>query len=124
MAFASATLANPITPLRLEADSTSSNFKAWSYGVDKHLLSREVGGLDLKDVLHNHGKGKQPPIPKEPFDSSDAVATQEYEDSVAKYRKWEKADVAIISVFIGSTPPELVNTFHNYPTSNAIWKHL
>ncbi|CAI7782433.1 unnamed protein product, partial [Closterium sp. NIES-53] len=47
-----------------------------------------------------------------------------YKDSVAKYRKWEKADAAIISVFIGSTRPELVNTFHNYPTSNAIWKHL
>ncbi|CAI7811923.1 unnamed protein product [Closterium sp. NIES-53] len=124
MGFASASLANPITPLRLEADGTSSNFKAWSYGVDKLLLSREVGGLDLKDVLLNHGKGKQAPIHKEPSDPTDAVATQEYEDSVAKYRKREKADAAIISIFIGSTPPELVNTFHNYPTSNAIWKHL
>ncbi|CAI7801605.1 unnamed protein product [Closterium sp. NIES-54] len=124
MAFASATLANPITPLRLEADGTSSNFKAWSYGVDKLLLSREVGGLDLKDVLLNHGKGKQPPIPKEPSDPTDAVATQEYEESMAKYRKWEKADATIISIFIGSTPPELVNMFHNHPTSNAIWKHL
>ncbi|CAI7823372.1 unnamed protein product [Closterium sp. NIES-54] len=85
MAFTASTMANPITPLRIEADGSSSNFKAWSYGVDKHLLSRDVQGLDLKD---------------------------------------EKADAAIISVFIASTPPELVNTFHNYPTSNAIWKHL
>ncbi|CAI7915141.1 unnamed protein product [Closterium sp. NIES-54] len=124
MAFASAILANPITPLRLEADGTSSNFKAWSYRVDKLLLSREVGELDLKDVLLNHGKGKQPPIPKEPSDPTDVVATQEYEDSVAKYRKWEKAEAAIIGIFTSSNPPELVNTFHNYPTSNAIWKHL
>ncbi|CAI7847472.1 unnamed protein product, partial [Closterium sp. NIES-53] len=117
-------MANPITPLRLEADGSSSNFKAWSYGVDKHLLSRDVQGLDLKDVLLNHGKGKQPPIPCELTESTSDTDMRAYEEAVEKYRKWEKADAAIISVFIASTPPELVNTFHNYPTSNAIWKYL
>ncbi|CAI7839025.1 unnamed protein product, partial [Closterium sp. NIES-54] len=124
MAFTASTMANPITPLRLEADGSSPNFKAWSYGVDKHLLSRDVQGLDLKDVLLNHGKGKQPLLPREPTEFASEADTRAYEEAVEKYRKWEKADAAIISVFIASTPPELVNTFHNYPTSNAIWKHL
>ncbi|CAI7888685.1 unnamed protein product [Closterium sp. NIES-54] len=124
MAFTASTMANPITPLRLEADGSSSHFKAWSYGVDKHLLSRDVQGLDLKDVHLNHGKGKQPLLPREPTESATEADTRAYEEAVEKYRKWEKADAAIISVFITSTPPELVNTFHNYPTSNAIWKYL
>ncbi|CAI7819824.1 unnamed protein product, partial [Closterium sp. NIES-54] len=124
MAFTASTMANPITPLRLEADGSSSNFKAWSYGVDKHLLSRDVQGLDLKDVLLNHGKGKQPLLPREPTESASEADIRAYEEAVEKYRKWEKADAAIISVFIASTPSELVNTFHNYPTSNAIWKYL
>ncbi|CAI5990585.1 unnamed protein product [Closterium sp. NIES-64] len=117
-------MANPITPLRLEADGSSSNFKAWSYGVDKHLLSRDVQRLDLKDVLLDRGKGKQPLPPREPTESASEADTLAYEEAVEKYRKWEKADAAIISVFIASTPPELVNTFHNYPTSNAIWKYI
>ncbi|CAI7931981.1 unnamed protein product [Closterium sp. NIES-54] len=124
MAFTSPTIANPITPLRLEADGSSSNFKAWSYGVDKHLLSRDVQGLDLKDVLLNRGKGKQPLLPRKPFEPASDADTRAYEEAAEKYRKWEKADATIISVFIASTPPELVNTFHNYPTSNAIWKYL
>ncbi|CAI7801165.1 unnamed protein product [Closterium sp. NIES-53] len=124
MAFTASTMANPITPLRLEADGSSPNFKAWSYGVDKHLLSRDVQGLDLKDVLLNHGKGKQPLLPRELTESASEADTRAYEEAVEKYRKWEKADATIISVFIASTPPELVNTFHNYPTSNAIWKYL
>ncbi|CAI7811494.1 unnamed protein product [Closterium sp. NIES-54] len=124
MAFTSSTLSNPITPLHLEADDSSFNFKAWSYGVDKHLLSRDVQGLDLKDILLNRGKGKQPPLPIEPTNSASDADMRAYEDAADKHRKWEKADAAIISVFIGSTPPELVNTFHNYTTSNAIWKYL
>ncbi|CAI5959121.1 unnamed protein product [Closterium sp. NIES-64] len=106
------------------ADGSSSNFKAWSYGVDNHLLSRDVQGLDLKDVLLNRGKGKQPLLPREPTESASEADTRAYEEAVEKYRKWEKADAAIISVFVASTPPELVNTFHNHPTSNAIWKYL
>ncbi|CAI7832572.1 unnamed protein product [Closterium sp. NIES-53] len=90
-------MANPITPLRLEADGSSPNFKAWSYGVDKHLLSRDVQGLDLKDVLLNHGKGKQPLLPREPIESASEADTRAYEEAVEKYRKWEKADAAIIS---------------------------
>ncbi|CAI7899370.1 unnamed protein product [Closterium sp. NIES-53] len=81
-------------------------------------------GLDLKDVLFNRGKGKQPPSPAEPNDPASDADMKAYEDAVAKNRKWEKADAAIISVFIESTPPDFVNTFHNYPTSNAIWKYL
>ncbi|CAI5943914.1 unnamed protein product [Closterium sp. NIES-64] len=109
---------------RSPPDGSSSNFKAWSYGVDKHLLSRDVQGLDLKDVLLNRGKGKQPTLPREPTESSSDADVMAYEEAVEKYRKWEKADAAIISVFIASTPLELVNTFHNYPISNAIWKYL
>ncbi|CAI7792116.1 unnamed protein product [Closterium sp. NIES-54] len=124
MAFTSPTLANPITPLHLEADGTSSNFKAWSYGVEKHLLGRDVQGLNLKDVLLNCGKGKQPPLPSEATGPASDADMRAYEDAVDKFRKWEKADATIFNVFISSTPPELVNTFDNYPTSSAIWKYL
>ncbi|CAI7792647.1 unnamed protein product [Closterium sp. NIES-53] len=126
MAFASFTIANPITPLRLEVGGNSSNYKAWSYEVDKHLLSHEVQGLDLKDVLLNYGKGKEPPPPPPPMkptETTNDAATREYEEAVDKYRRWEKADAAIISIFIG-TPLDIVNTYHKYLTSNAIWKHL
>ncbi|CAI7876852.1 unnamed protein product [Closterium sp. NIES-54] len=54
----------------------------------------------------------------------DAHMDKGWWEAADKYRKWEKADAAIISVLIGTTPPELVNTYHNYSTSNAIWKHL
>ncbi|CAI7811040.1 unnamed protein product [Closterium sp. NIES-53] len=63
-------------------------------------MSRDVQGLDLKDVFLNRGKGKQPPLPSEPTDPA------------------SDADMK------ASTLPELANTFHNYPTSNAIWKYL
>ncbi|GJP73180.1 hypothetical protein CLOP_g3914 [Closterium sp. NIES-67] len=50
MAYPSASLSNPITPLRLDPNGSSPNFKEWSYGVDKHLLSRKIEGICLKDL--------------------------------------------------------------------------
>ncbi|GJP75125.1 hypothetical protein CLOP_g5612 [Closterium sp. NIES-67] len=128
MAYPSASLSNPITPLRLDPNGSSPNFKEWSYGVDKHLLSRKIEGICLKDVLLNCGKGKMPILPKKLSATATGEELKTHEESMSKYEEsysvWEQADAAIIGVFVGTTPSELVKTYHNYPSAHAIWEYL
>ncbi|GJP31457.1 hypothetical protein CLOM_g12281 [Closterium sp. NIES-68] len=128
MAYPSASLSNPITPLRLDPNGSSPNFKEWSYGVDKHLLSRKIEGICLKDVLLNRGKGKMPILPKKLSATATGEELKTHEESMSKYEEsysvWEQADAAIIGVFVGTTPSELVKTYHNYPSAHAIWEYL
>ncbi|GJP29186.1 hypothetical protein CLOM_g18153 [Closterium sp. NIES-68] len=128
MAYPSASLSNPITPLRLDPNGSSPNFKEWSYGVDKHLLSRKIEGICLKDVLLNRGKGKMPILPKKLSATATGEELKTHEESMSKYEESysvrEQADAAIIGVFVGTTPSELVKIYHNYPSAHAIWEYL
>ncbi|CAI7755293.1 unnamed protein product [Closterium sp. NIES-53] len=66
------------------------------YGVEKHLLSTELKGICLKDILLNHGKGKMP-LPPDPLgDGATPTAKSVFDAKTTKYETdfsvWEQAD--------------------------------
>ncbi|GJP51987.1 hypothetical protein CLOM_g11111 [Closterium sp. NIES-68] len=69
-----------------------------------------------------------PILPKKLSATATGEELKTHEESMSKYEEsysvWEQADAAIIGVFVGTTPSELVKTYHNYPSAHAIWEYL
>ncbi|CAI7875048.1 unnamed protein product, partial [Closterium sp. NIES-53] len=70
------------------------------YQVEKHLLSSELKGICLKDILLNRGKGKMP-LPPDPLgEGATAIAKLAFDAKTTKYETdfslWEQADAAVI----------------------------
>ncbi|CAI7797873.1 unnamed protein product [Closterium sp. NIES-53] len=106
----------------------STNFGEWCYGVEKHLLSLELKGICLKDILLNRGKGKMP-LPPDPLgEGATATANLAFDAKTTKYETdfslWEQADAAMIRVFITTTPIELVKSYRTFRSAHDIWKYL
>ncbi|CAI7929305.1 unnamed protein product [Closterium sp. NIES-54] len=120
-------------PLSSETSSSltslpSNNFGEWCYGVEKHLLSSELKGICLKDILFNRGKGKMP-LPLDHLgEGATATAKLAFDAKTTKYETdfslWEQADAAVIRVFITTTPVELVKSYRTFRSAHDIWKYL
>ncbi|CAI7730950.1 unnamed protein product, partial [Closterium sp. NIES-54] len=128
MATSSSTLVGNLIILNLAPNGTSTNFGEWCYGVEKHLLSSELKGICLKDILLNRGKGKMP-LPPDPLgEGATATARLAFDAKTTKYETdfslWEQADAAVIRVFITTTPVELVKSYRTFRSAHDIWKYL
>ncbi|CAI7785155.1 unnamed protein product [Closterium sp. NIES-53] len=128
MATSTSTLVGNLIILNLAPNGTSTNFGEWCYGVEKHLLSSELKGICLKDILLNRGKGKMP-LPPDPLgEGATATAKLAFDAKTTKYETdfslWEQADAAVIRVFITTTPAELIKSYHTFRSAHDIWKYL
>ncbi|CAI7734375.1 unnamed protein product [Closterium sp. NIES-53] len=128
MATSTSTLVGNLIILNLAPNGTSTNFEEWCYGVEKHLLSSELKGICLKDILLNRGKGKMP-LPPDPLgEGATATAKLAFDAKTTKYETdfslWEQADAAVIRVFITTTPVELVKSYRTFRSAHDIWKCL
>ncbi|CAI7826234.1 unnamed protein product [Closterium sp. NIES-53] len=128
MATSTSTLVGNLIILYLAPNGTSTNFGEWCYGVEKHLLSSELKGICLKDILLNRGKGKIP-LPPDPLgEGATAIAKLAFDAKTTKYETdfslWEQADAAVIRVFITTTPVELVKSYRTFRSTHDIWKYL
>ncbi|CAI7867585.1 unnamed protein product, partial [Closterium sp. NIES-54] len=128
MATSTSTLVGNLIILNLAPNGTSTNFGEWCYGVEKHLLSSELKGICLKDILLNRGKGKMP-LPPDPLgEGATATARLAFDAKTTKYETdfslWEQADAAVIKVFITTTPVELVKSYRTFRSAHDIWKYL
>ncbi|CAI7772455.1 unnamed protein product, partial [Closterium sp. NIES-54] len=111
MATSTSTLVGNLIILNLAPNGTSNNFGEWCSGVEKHLLSSELKGIFLKDILLNRGKGKMP-LPPDPLGKGATTTVKlAFDAKTTKYEMdfslWEQADAAVIRVFITTTPPQL-----------------
>ncbi|CAI7933866.1 unnamed protein product [Closterium sp. NIES-54] len=128
MATSTSTLVGNLIILNLAPNGTSTNFGEWCYGVEKHLLSSELKGICLKDILLNRGKGKMPLPPDALGEGATATAKLAFDAKTTKYETdfslWEQADAAVIRVFITTTPVELVKSYRTFRSAHDIWKYL
>ncbi|CAI7806072.1 unnamed protein product [Closterium sp. NIES-54] len=118
MATSTSTLVGNLIILNLAPNGTSTNFGEWCYGVEKHLLSSELKGICLKDILLNRGKGKMPLPPDPPGEGATAIAKLAFDAKTTKY------DAAVIRLFITTTPVELVKSYRTFRSAHDIWKYL
>ncbi|CAI5962554.1 unnamed protein product [Closterium sp. NIES-64] len=85
MATSTSTLVGNLIILNLAPNGTSTNFGEWCYGVEKHLLSTELKGIRLKDILLNRGKGKML-LPPDPLgEGATAVEKTAFDAQTTKY---------------------------------------